>query len=112
MTTKIIEIVLGHKTDYITFDDMNDMIRPQKFNMIVNKNKTIENIKEFGADIIKVDSSFNESDDSAKYLNRIAKIAKATGYKNNVTLKDMYQENDNIRHEWKEISGTFTKEVI
>jgi hypothetical protein len=71
--------------------------------------KAIEIIKNEGAKIIFVNTDFREGDNPNTYLKRVNKIAKLAGYISTVELKDMHQEIDGVRKEWKEISGRLIK---
>lgn len=100
---------IGIKENYVSYSDSDSMT--DYFNgRIVNLNKTIELLKTDGGKIINVHTDGSQ-EDNEKYLKRVAKIAKATGYKNNVTMKSRFQQMDNVRQEWIEVSGTLERGV-
>lgn len=107
ITNKIAMVSFGYDRNYISaWDNLG-----YKIQYSLSIKETAKELKKHGSDIITIYCDWYEDDSisQSKYLKRIEKIAKESGYINNVGIKSMYQEQDGIRHEWKEINGQFIK---
>lgn len=98
---QIIRLTVYSKDYSLDYENIGGFSTTQK--------NTIEILKNEGANRIFVYTDYHQEDNPNVYLKRISKIAKECGYTSTVTLKDMHQEMDGVRQEWKEISGQLVK---
>lgn len=98
---------IGTTENYVSYND-TDSMTDYNNGRICNMKKTIELLQKDGGKTINVHTDGSQ-EDTMKYMNRIAKIAKATGYKNNVKIHQRFNQMDNVRTEWVEVSGQLVR---
>src|SRR6478735_8774949 len=100
MNNYINYLKVGLKENYVSYSDTESMT--DYYNgMILNLGRTIEYLKKDGGKTINVyTDGETDAESHKKSLSRIAKIAKAAGYKNNVKVVQHHNEMDGVRQEW------------
>lgn len=110
MNNYINYLKVGLKENYVSYSDTDNTV--DYFNgMILNLARTIEYLKKDGGKTIQVfTDGETDAESHKKSLNRIAKIAKAAGYKNKVTVVQKHNEMNGLRHEWAVVEGQLIKQ--